>query len=243
MINGKTVSLKSVLWKVFRNPYITDTSYDEAAEFAIEALELIGTPFIKVNKVSDLIEIKEYKAFLPDDLLEIRGVRVINNDQNFTDQSIALTASSDLYHHGILCDDPEDDRFRKELTYEIQQNKIITDMEEAHIQISYKALDTDNDGFPNVPDNRKVKLALEYYILYRILEPYADLGKVPGRAFSRIEQNRDWYIGAAQSDTTVKNIDHLQSTMNAINRLIINDTAHSNFFKGAGKQEQIKRYR
>lgn len=243
MVNGKTVSLKTILWKVFRNPYVTDTSYDEAAEFAIEALELIGTPFIKVNKVSDLIEIKEYKAFLPDDLIDLRGVRIIVNEDNFVEESIALTAASDLYHQGILCDDPNDGSFRKELTYEIQKNKIITDFEEAFIQISYKALDTDDDGFPNVPDNRKVKLALEYYILYRILEPYFILGKVPQNSFNYITQNKDWYIGAAQSDTTIKNIDHLEAIMNTVNRLIINDTAHKNFYRGAGKQEHIKRYR
>lgn len=243
MVNGKTVSLKTILWKVFRNPFVTDTSYDEAAEFAIEALELIGTPFIKVNKVSDLIEIKEYKAFLPEDLIDLRGVRVINNEDSFSNRAIALTAASDLYHQGILCDDPNDDSFKKELTYEIQRNKLITDFEEGHIQVSYKSLDTDKDGFPNVPDNRKVKLALEYYILYRILEPYFILGKIPRNSFEYIVQNKDWYVGAAQSDTTIKNIDHLQATMKTINRLIINDTAHQNFFKGAGKQEHIKRYR
>jgi hypothetical protein len=243
MVNGKTVSLKSVLWKVFRNPAIGETSYEEAAEFAIEALQLINTPLVKVNKVSDLIEVKEHKAFLPDDILTLRGIRIINNEDDFSDGAIALTHATDIYHQGMLCDDPEDSQFRQELTYEIQQNKIILDVEEAFIQISYQALGTDKDGFPTIPDNRKVKLALEYYILYRLLEPYYDLGKISDKAFNRITQNKDWYMGAAQSDTKVVSMDHWEAVMNSINRLIVNDTAHQNFFKGMGKQERIRKFR
>ena len=246
MVNGKTVSLKTVLWKVFRNPYITNTSYEEAAEYAIEALELINTPLIKINKVTELIEINEYKGFLPKDLLNIRGIRLINNEDNFAQGSIALTHATDIYHDAIKCDDSgdrENDSYRKELTYSVQQNKIITDFEQGHIQISYEALATDKDGFPEIPDNRKVKLALEYYILYRLLEPLYDLGKITDKAFGRIEQNKDWYVGAAQSDTTLQSMDHLEATMNSINRLIINESAHDNFFKGMGKRERLRRYR
>lgn len=243
MVNGKTVSLKTILWKIFRNPYVVETSYEEAAEYAIEALELIGTPLIKVNKVSDLIEIKEHKGFLPDDFLEMRGIRLINDEDNFSNNAIALTHATDIYHQGMLCENPEDSCFRQELTYELQMNKIITDFDEGYVQISYRALGTDDDGFPVVPDNRKVKLSLEYYILYRLLEPYYDLGKISDKAFQRIEQNKDWYMASAQADTTIANIDHIEATMNSINRLIVNDTAYSNFYKGLGKQERIKRYR
>jgi hypothetical protein len=38
-------------------------------------------------------------------------------------------------------------------------------------------------------------------------------------------------------------MDHWKAVMNSINRLIVNDTAHQNFFKGMGKQERIRKFR
>jgi len=81
---------------------------------------------------------------------------------------------------------------------------------------------------------------LEYYILYRLLEPYYDLGKISDKAFNRITQNKDWYMGAAQSDTKVVSMDHWEAVMNSINRLIVNDTAHQNFFKGMGNKNELE---
>jgi len=49
-------------------------------------------------------------------------------------------------------------------------------------------------------------------------------------------------MGGADTSLKLQSQDHLESVMNSINRLIINDTAHSNFYRGSGQQERIKRF-
>lgn len=237
MYNGQTVSLKTILWKVMNHPLANDLTYDIAAEFAIEAIELLGAPLAHIDKVTDPhIVTVNHKAALPADLIQLNGVRLIKSDEYPERDAIALRYATDIYHESKLKNTLE------EFTYTIQGGVIYTSFPEACIELSYKALPLDKDGYPLVPGNRKVKMALEYYILYRYLAPLYDIGKITDKAFGRIEQQKLFYMGAAGNDMKLSGIDHLESTMNSINRLLLNSNAHKNFFKGMGDKERIKRH-
>lgn len=237
MFNGQTISLKSVLWNVLNHPLANDLTYDIAAGFAVEGIRLLGAPMVYEDKTTDPNLVTEnHKAALPTDIVQINGVRLIQDDDYPERSAIALRYKTDAYHESANKNTLE------EFTYSIQNGIIYTSFHEACIEISYKALPVDEDGYPLIADNQKVKLALEYYILYRYLAPLYDIGKITDKAFGRIEQQKLFYMGGAQSDMLLQGVDHLESTMNAINRLIINSNAHKNFFKNAGEQERIKRY-
>ena len=68
------------------------------------------------------------------------------------------------------------------------------------------------------------------------------MGKIPDKVFHYIDQKKCFYMGASNTSMQLQGIDHLESVMNAVNRLIINDKAFDNFYKGAGMRERIKRY-
>lgn len=225
MYNGKTVSLKEILWRVASHPLMKDLNEDDAAMYAIEALRLLGTPLIFLNKLTNPpIEICNHKAALPDDLLQIRGVKE-------SDSNIAFKYSSDIYHSDQCAEDFGPCEYREDYTYIVQNNVIITSKKEVTITISYKGLATDNEGYPMIPDVQEVKEAVRYHIMYSHLEGLYDIGKITDKAFNRIEQNAQWYMGSAQSSTVLQGLDHLETTMNAINRLLINTTSHSRGFR------------
>lgn len=237
MHNGKTISLKNILWKVMRHPLVTDLNYDDAAMFATEAIELIGAPLNYENKITDPpIKITNYKGKLPDNLVNIRGVKMLNSN-------IALTYSTDIYHSdtcnndfGVSC------TYSKDFSYTVESGVIKTSFRNDDVIISYTSLPVDDEGYPLVPDNIKVKMAIEYYILNRFLEPLYDVGKITDKAFQRIEQKKMWYMGAANSSSQLAGMDHLESTMNAVNRLLINNRAHSEGFKNLNKKEYLKNH-
>lgn len=238
MHNGQTVSLKAILWKVMNHPLANDLTYDIAAEFAIEAIRLLGAPLTHITKVTDpYIWTKNHKAALPADLLKVNGVRLIQNEELPEKNAVALRYATDVYHKSKLKNTLE------EFTYTIENGVIFTSFEEACLEISYQALPVDKDGYPLIPNNQKVMMAIEYYILYRYLAPLFDIGKITEKAFYRIEQQKLFYMGAANNDMKLAGVDHLESVMNTINRLILNSNAHKNFFKGAGEKERLKRYR
>lgn len=242
MFNGKTVSLKNILWKVLNNPLAAQLTYDQAAEFALEAIGLIGSPLGYIDKVTNPpISIINKKGALPIDLEQVRGIRKVQDESNHDSQAIPLLHTTDLYDAASGCS-TDGTTGVTEFTYRIQNGVITTSFDEGLIEVSYKALPVDCDGYPLIPDNPKYKFAVEYFILYRFLEPLWTIGKITDKAFNHISTQKAWYIGAAQNSMQLAGMDHLQSMMNSINRLIINDSAQQNFYKFFGQQEVIKRY-
>ena len=225
MYTGSTISLKNILWKVKNHPLATDLLYDDAAMYAIEVLELIGTPLI-YNKKEQPISITDYKGALPNNMISIRGV--------VTTDGLVLDPNTGIYN---LNGNYDEYRY----TYQIEHNIIKTSFEKGNIIVSYLEIATDCDGYPLIPNNVKVKLAVENYILYRFLQPFYDIGKITDKAFGRIEQNKDWYVGAAQSNTLFQSMDHAEMALNSINRLLINNLARNSFYEGLGNKENIKK--
>jgi len=242
MYNGQNVSLKTILWKVLNQPIAADLTYEDAAAFAVEAIRLIGAPLSFEDLVTPPIQVTNNKAPLPANLLNIRGVRIINNLENFDDGAIALRHATDIYHTGANCGPDSENNIPHEYTYTVQKGIIFTSIPSGYVQISYRGLPIDDDGYPLIPNEQKTLLAIEYYILHRFIEPLWIIGKITDKAFSYIEQKRHFYMGGADTSLKLQSPDHLESIMNSINRLIINDSAHSNFYRGSGQQERIKRF-
>lgn len=229
MEKSNTVSLGKIIWKVLNNPMAVNLTYDEAAEFATEAIGLIGVPVL-YDKVQAEVNIKEHRGVLPLDIVYIEQVRELSNGQ-------ALRIATDSFHSSS--NQPSELR---ELTYEIKRGIIFTSFSEGCIEIAYKALPTDEEGYPLIMDDDKLKLALEYYILSRHLEPLWLMGKITDKAFNFISQERHFYMAAATNRLQMPSVDKMESLCNSINRLLINTTAHKDNFRIAGKREQIKKH-
>lgn len=244
MYSGNTISLKRILWKVMNSAYMQDLSYEGAAEYAMEAIRLIGAPLAYVDKTTrPLLKIIDHKAVLPNNIVLIRGVRAFATNDEEAGQGTAMTRGTNIYHESAGCEEQSDNScLGFEVTYTVQSGVITTSFRDGYVEVAYQSIATDEAGFPLIPDNEDFKLAIEYYIRYRVMEALWEMGKVPDKVFNRVDQRKCWYMGAAQSDMQFENMDHVEATMNTINRLIINDAAHRNFFAFIGKHERIKKY-
>lgn len=244
MYNGDTISLKRILWKAMNSPFMQDLSYESAAESAMECIRLIGAPLAYENKVTrPLLKIIDHKTQLPSNLVLIRGARAFHSNDDEEGQAIPMTTATDIYHQKAGCyEDDTNCEMGFEVTYEVQSGVMTTSFKDGYVEVAYQSIAVDEDGFPLIPDNEDFKFAVEYFIRYRAMEPLWEMGKVPDKVFNRVDQMKSWYIGAAQSDMQFRDMDHVQATMSTINRLIINDGAHHNFFKFMGKNERLKRF-
>lgn len=236
MNNSNYKSLGSLLWTLLKNPICQDLSYEDAAEYALECIKLLGAPVIYINKI-EILELSQYKAKLPCDLLYIEGIKYISNNNS---GSNTMRESSNIYHLDSF--EFENENNNSELTYKIQNSLIFTSRQDGCIEISYKAIHCDENGYPLIPDNQKVELALEYYILSRYLEPLWMMGKVTDKVFEYIQQKRYFYVPSAQQGLQMPSIDKMETIMNGINRLIVTNNSHTNGFKNYGVKEQIKQY-
>jgi len=230
MISGKVTSLGSIMYKVLRNPICVDLTYDQCAEFALEYIKLIGAPLSYTDNISEPLEIKNHKVALPKNVITVRGISCNGN---------AMRYASDIYHSN---DDSDFVGGSKEYTYTLQNCVITTSMKEATIVVSYKSLETDEFGYPLIPDNESFKMGLEYYIIHRHLEPLWTMGKIQDKVFQYYEQKRHFYTGQAGTSMMVANLDHLETMMNAINRLIVDTNPQKTFYKNFGEKQIIKKY-
>jgi len=237
MLTGRTVSIGNILWKVLKQPIVQDLKYEDAAEYAIEYLRLIGAPLTFEDKVIR-IKLNNYKGLLPPNLISLRGIEY--SDCECTG-GIAMRYASNIYHTDIKNDRDCDDYY-KEYTYITQNNIITTSMKDGWINISYSAISTDDFGYPLIPDNESFKVGLEYYIIHRTLEGLWSMGKITDKVFQYYEQKRHYYSAQATNSMTIKNMDQMETMFNAINRMIIDVNPHQTFYKNFGIKEIVKRH-
>lgn len=231
MVTGKTCSVGTILWKVLKQPIVQDLKYEDAAEYAIEYLRLIGAALSFEDKVES-IKLNNYKGLLPNNLINIKGIQYSECE---CEGGVAMRYASDIYHTNLGKDCVGD----QEYTYITQNNIITTSMKDGWINLSYSALATDEFGYPLIPDNESFKVALEYYIIHRTLEGLWSMGKITDKVFQYYEQKRHYYSAQATNSMTIKNMDQMETTFNAINRMIIDVNPQQTFYKNFGVKENI----
>ena len=237
MVTGKMCSVGNILWKVLKQPIVQDLKYEDAAEYAIEYLRLIGAPLAFEDKVIR-IKLNNYKGLLPSNLITLKGIEYADCECN---GGVAMRYASNIYHTDI-----ENDRNCKnttqEYTYITQNNVITTSMKDGWINISFNAIATDDFGYPLIPDNESFKVGLEYYIIHRTLEGLWSMGKITDKVFQYYEQKRHYYSAQAINSMTIKNMDQMETMFNALNRMIIDVNPQETFYKNFGVKEIIKKH-
>ena len=245
-------SLGEVIWKVMRNPLAAELTYEEAAEYALEFIKLLGAPVAYIDAPPVILNLENHKVELPCNIYQIKGIRYIDTDEDGKiNQPIAMREATNVYHNdpAEFTNESNSDfdlrgnHRRNEFTYSIQKGILFSSMRDGSIQIAYKQIATDDEGYPLIPDNEKVLLGAEYYILSRYLEPLWLIGKITDKAFEFIQQKRYFYMPSAYTSLTMPSVDGMESLMNSLNRLIINTNSHKNFFKKAGEKESFRKFR
>lgn len=237
MVSGKTISVGNILWKVLKQPIVQDLKYEDAAEYAIEYLRLIGAPLSFEDKVIR-IKLNNYKAPLPSNLITLKGVEYADCECN---GGVAMRYASNIYHTDIKNDRNSVNTYR-EYTYITQNNIITTSIKNGWINISFNAIATDDFGYPLIPDNESFKVGLEYYIIHRTLEGLWSMGKITDKVFQYYEQKRHFYSAQATNSMTIKNMDQMETMFNALNRMIIDVNPQQTFYKNFGVKETVKQH-
>lgn len=241
--NGKYVSIEPIISQVYRDMGMSDgLDIGDAVEWAGEAMEFIGATVNLIDKVKS-VDVKEFKASIPCDLHYINtiaGVSVTLTDDDCDVETQSYTAmrySTDSFHHW-KCGKSEDSKCQSDLTYTINDDYIFTNFSEGRVLISYMGMPVDKRGYPKIPDDVKFKAAVAGHIKWKLGFIQWMNGKLPGAIYQKLEQDRDWYIGAAQNRDKMPSMDEMESIKNNWIRLIPKINQHADGHKSAGSPEQ-----
>lgn len=238
--NGKYVSINNIISKVYRDMEMSDQlNINDAVEWCGEALELIGSPSTLLEKVVTL-EIANYRASIPEDLHQIQTIwghsGTVDADC-LDDLSYGpMRYSTDVMHYYMTsC---EDSRCNSSMTYSVNDGYVYPNYEEGAIKMSYWAVPTDDNGYPLIPDQIKFREAVAAHLAWKLARIKMISGKMPAQFYAEFKQERDWYIGAAQTAGQMPGLDMMESLKNNWIRLIPKINQHSDGFKSAGDPEQ-----
>lgn len=127
--------------------------------------------------------------------------------------------------------------------YFIESDYIKTSFPTGTICISYKALPTDADCYPLVPDDVSFKEAMFWYIYKKmLLGGTVDVSK-NGIQYDFADNKWKYYCTQARNAAVFPDIDRMESFMNQWVRLIPNINRHDHVFDELGDREDIYRGR
>lgn len=231
-MNTDYISIKVVLDNLLNHPLLQDLTLERAVAYTVDFIRIIGMPLIFTEKTAEL-EIKDYRAALPCDFHEMIQVRT-NHEKCGHYVGGVFRYSTDNFH---MSDNKHE---QADLTYKIQGRVIYTSIKGGTIEIAYRSIAVDDEGYPLIPDRSPFINALELYIKKKCFTILFDLGKINQAVYANVQQDYAWAVGQAQSDLVRPSIDQLQSFTNSWNTLVQRTTEHSHGFKNNGTQERIK---
>ena len=226
------ISIKTVLDSLLHHPLLQDLTLERAVAYTVDFIRILGMPSIFTEKTQE-IEITNYRGQMPCDFHEMIQVRT-NREKCGYYSSRTFRYSTDNFHMSNKETDSPD------YTYKIQGMVIFTSIKEGTIEISYRALAVDDEGYPLIPDRSSFTRALELYIKKQYFTILFDLGKINQNVYQNVQQEYAFAVGQAQSVLVRPTIDEMESITNSLNTLIPRVNEHSKGFMTNGSREIIK---
>lgn len=233
MISGHFISVKSIADRLMMNPVMKDLNFEFIIDKTVECLRLVNMAPIYISKM-EKITIKQFKGALPADLIYIEQV-YYNNSGALT----PLNKGTDIIH------DHYDRTAKSEtnnnsITYSVSMSKINTNMENGELAIAYRAIATDEECFPMIPDNVKLIRCIESYIKYRWFDILNDMDKISDRKLNKAEVDYCFNVAQAQSDLVMPDLAEMEEFTNSIRQILPNTNQFNERMKFLGSREYIK---
>lgn len=207
------ISIRQILDDLLADDLMRGLSLERAVNYAVEFIRVVGMPPIFESKI-EKISIKDYRGELPCDLYEVIQVK--------DPKGFAYLAATGNYPNKGQNNLP---------TYNIKGNIIFTSTKDNDVEVAYRAIKVDEDGFPLIPDNGTFARALELYIQKRYFTILFNSSKIPLNVLQNTQQEYAFYVGQAQSDLVRPNLDQMESIKNMWNTLIPKIYKHADGFK------------
>ena len=219
------INIREVLSRVMRHPLLTDLNLESAIQYALDFIAVMGLPNIYADKITTIC-IDNYRGRLPCDLIAINQVRLARN-------GVCLRAMTDNFNGTH----PED---KGELSFKTQGSVIFTSFKTGDIELSYKAIPTDDDGLPLLPDNPVFLKTLELYIKKEWFTILFDMGKISPAVLQNTQQEYAFKAGQCNNEFMIPSVSEMEAFTRMYNTLIPRVNEFSKSFRHTGDREYIK---
>lgn len=219
------ISIKEVLSRLLRHPLLQDLSTEAAIQYTLDFISCMGLPNIYADKVTTIC-IDNFRGVLPCDLIAINQVRLARN-------GVCMRAMTDSFN-GTHSED------KGELSFKTQGSVIFTSFKTGDIEISYKAIPTDDGGLPLLPDNPVFLKTLELYIKKEWFTILFDMGKISPAVLQNTQQEYAFKAGQCNNEFMIPSVSEMEAFTRMYNTLIPRVNEFNKSFRHMGDREYIK---
>ena len=226
-----TISLKEVIGRIKGHKMLQSISDDTIIDNAISFQRIMGLKETFDERLV-VLEIKNYRAQLPDDFYEVIQVRAfLNNNQ----EPIYFRSMTDNFYQS------ENHRNSVPYTYKIQGHVLyVSPMKNCKLEVAYRAIQLDDCGFPLIPDNEKYIRALISYVKVEYFKELYERGIIRPDILDRAEQDYCFNVGAAHNDMKMPSLDEIESVSNILNSMLPRRFSHYRGYADSGSKEIFK---
>lgn len=225
IVMNNYISIKQVLDDILAHPMLQNVSLERAVNYATELIRILNVPKTYQDKIIKL-DIHEYRCLLPCDFYEVIQMRIANQDY-----SKPLKPSTNSF--GPIADSLE-------LTYNIQNNVLYTSMKEGTVEMAYKSIAVDDDGYPLIPDNASFIRALESYIKKQYFTILFDKGQLHQSILQNVKQEYAFNVAQASTALLMPNQDEMQDIVDQNSRLIPRTNERRRYYETMSTKERLK---
>ena len=218
-----------------------------------------------------IFEIHEHQVPIPDDLESLTAVAYSTDGTNWVqvrkDESSFKSPNNHFHGHHYIPEQPAREPMithRSQLlgingstallnaikenrvnepTYWIKPGWIVLNKDNGKVKLSYKAIATDERGYPLIPDMASYQEAIYWYVMMKLNFPKFLKGALGGRVkynmgtYTYIQQQWNFYRNQAYAESMMPNESEMISIKNEWTKLIPDWSADENFFKETGQKQ------
>lgn len=246
-------NIKRVLDNLMDHPMLRDINLEQAVRYTLRFISLHGYPKLYKDK-SAIIPIKDYRGMLPCDLESIIQVKDLKSNEclrSMADNFNPLEEHTDDGCHSCK-KEPFDKHERElyiphrhthgELSFKTQGRVVYTSFPQGDIEIRYKSIPVDENGFPLIIDNENYLAALEAYIKVQMFTVLYDTGKINAGILQNAQQDYAWRAGELQDEFTVPSVSEMETYTRMYNTALMSMKHFDKGFKHLGDREYMRNH-
>lgn len=220
----KYISIRVILDRLLRHPLLQELTLEQAIQYTVDFVHIMGLPKLYQDNIIRL-KVVDYQAELPCNIVDIIQVQLSKN-------GVSISHMGDSFN-GIS-------KRHSDITYKTQGTVLHLSVPQAEVDVAYKSLAIDDEGFPMISDNSIFLKALESYIKKEYFTILFDLGKINNQILVNTQQEYSFNAGQCHSEFTIPTPSEMQSITNMMNRIVLNHNDFYHGFKNIGDKEQYK---
>lgn len=244
-------TIQRVLDNLLDHPMLSDLALEQVIRYALRFISKHGYNKLYQDKLID-IEIKDFRGVLPCDVISITQIKDLSSGvclRSMTNNfPMGMTSTGEVEKYITESDGPTHSTYiapkkvhTEELSFKTQGRIIYTSFPEGAIQVAYKAIPTDEDGFPLLLDNETYLDALEAYIKKQVFTVKFDQQKISASVLQNAQIDYAVAARLLQSEMTLPSPSEMRTLSAIWNTMIPKAREFDNGFKNLGDREYLRK--